>query len=276
MRPIFRSRTPCTYLTSDEPASLGHLQAEYVALARHRHHRPIAFHRHEWPEVVRVDRQGDTVALVPPEQLQNRADEPLHEGNAEARSRADLRLRTGTQCRARRDRAAGQAHACVVGVPVFDGTGAKRGIIIINYLGQRILTAGELRDAALPTCGRQCAGLLAARSEGRRLRLHVSGPQGPDLRRRLSRRVAADADRAGGKVESDPGRFLLPGPTWIRPTPAAPVPAQLVRPGRDAARILRFPDERPQVQLCGGGVRPRAARRHFARPCSASDPSPRS
>jgi len=66
-----------TYLTSDEPASLGHLQAEYVALARHRQFiAQLRFIDMNGREVVRVDRQGDTVALVPPEQLQNRADEP--------------------------------------------------------------------------------------------------------------------------------------------------------------------------------------------------------
>ena len=98
-------------------------------------------------EVVRVDRKGDSVALAPPDQLQDRAGEvytietlKLDRGQTYV-SDLELNVEQG---------ATEQPIKPVlrVGAPVFDGTGAKRGIIVIDYLGQRILDrVSELRDA---------------------------------------------------------------------------------------------------------------------------------
>ena len=199
-----------TYLTSDEPASLGHLQAEYVALARHRQFiAQLRFIDMNGREVVRVDRQGDTVALVPPEQLQNRADEPY--------TKETLKLDRGQTYVSELELNAEQGvieqpvkPTLRVGVPVFDGTGAKRGIIIINYLGQRILDrVSELRDAV--------ADLWVVNAQG----YWLLGPKDdvfafmyPDRKDRTFAAAYPDVWRQmqtapAGKVESDPGRFTF-------------------------------------------------------------------
>ena len=137
-----------TYLTGGDAASLRHLQAEYVAFARHRQFfGQLRFIDMSGREVVRVDRKGDGVALAPPDQLQDRAGEAytietlkLDRGQIHV---SDLALNV-------EQGAVEQPTTPVlrVGAPVFDGTGAKRGIIVIDYLGQRILDrVSELRDA---------------------------------------------------------------------------------------------------------------------------------
>ena len=136
------------YLASDDAASLRRLQAEYVAFARHRQFfGQLRFIDMSGREVVRVDRKGDSVALAPPDQLQDRAGEvytietlKLDRGQTYV-SELELNVEHG---------ATEQPIKPVlrVGAPVFDGTGAKRGIIVIDYLGQRILDrVSELRDA---------------------------------------------------------------------------------------------------------------------------------
>ena len=64
-----------TYLADSDPASLRHLEAEYLAFARHRQFfDQLRFIDASGQEIVRVNRTGDTVALAPPDQLQNKAD----------------------------------------------------------------------------------------------------------------------------------------------------------------------------------------------------------
>ena len=160
-------------------------------------------------EVVRVDRQGDTVALVPPEQLQNRADEPY--------TKETLKLDRGQTYVSELELNAEQGTieqpikpTLRVGVPVFDGNGAKRGIIIINYLGQRILDrVSELRDAV--------ADLWVVNAQG----YWLLGPKDdvfafmyPDRKDRTFAAAYPDVWRQmqtapAGKVESDPGRFTF-------------------------------------------------------------------
>jgi PAS domain S-box-containing protein len=87
---------------------------------------------------VRVNRIADKVELVPPEQLQNKADRyytkaalKLDRGQVFV-SQIDLNVERGAIERPAKP-------TIRVGVPVFDAYGNKRGVVVINYLAQRIL-----------------------------------------------------------------------------------------------------------------------------------------
>ena len=136
-----------TYLADNDPQSLRHLEAEYLAFARHRQFfDQLRFIDPGGQEIVRVNRKGDTVELVPPSQLQNKADRPymietlkLDRGQSFI-SDLDLNVENGEIEQPIKP-------TIRVGEPVFDDSGTKRGIIIINYLAQRILDrVSELRD----------------------------------------------------------------------------------------------------------------------------------
>ena len=136
-----------TYLADSDPASLRHLEAEYLAFARHRQFfDQLRFIDASGQEIVRVNRKGDTVALAPPDQLQNKADRDyaietmkLDRGQTFV-SEIDLNVEQGAIEQPDKP-------TIRVGEPVFDDSGAKRGIVVINYLAQRILDrVNELRD----------------------------------------------------------------------------------------------------------------------------------
>ena len=136
------------YLASNDPTSLRRLQAEYVAFAMHRQFfDQLRLIDISGREVVRVDRTGDTAAVAPPDQLQNRADElyakealKLDRGQTYV-SDLELEAEQGTIAQPIKP-------TLRVAIPVFDAAGTKRGIIVINYRSQRILDrVSELRDA---------------------------------------------------------------------------------------------------------------------------------
>ena len=136
-----------TYLADSDPASLRHLEAEYLAFARHRQFfDQLRFIDASGQEVVRVNRKNGAVALVPPDQLQNKADRyytietmKLDRGQTFV-SEIDLNVEQGTIEQPVKP-------TLRAGEPVFDDSGAKRGIVVINYLAQRILDrVNELRD----------------------------------------------------------------------------------------------------------------------------------
>ena len=137
-----------SYLAGGDTTSLGHLQAEYAAFARHRQYfDQLRFIDLSGREVVRVDRQGAAVMPAAHDQLQDRSDEPY--------TRETLKLDRGQiyVSELELDTEHGEIAqpikpALKVGVPVFDSNGSRRGIIVITYLGQRILDrVSELRDA---------------------------------------------------------------------------------------------------------------------------------
>ncbi|MBA4100227.1 MAG: PAS domain-containing sensor histidine kinase [Rhodospirillum sp.] len=136
-----------TYLAGSDPAALRHLEAEYLAFARHRQFfDQLRFIDASGQEIVRVNRKGDAVALAPPDQLQNKADQDytietmkLDRGQTFV-SDIDLNVEQGTIEQPAKP-------TIRVGEPVFDDSGTKRGIVVINYLAQRILDrVSELRD----------------------------------------------------------------------------------------------------------------------------------
>ena len=225
------------YLAGDDATSLRRLQAEYVAFVRHRQFfARLRLIDMGGREIVRVDRQGDTAAPVPPSGLQTRADElyaqetlKLDRGQIHV---SELELNT-------EDGAIEQpAKPTIrVGAPVFDDTGTKRGIIVIDYLGQRLLDrVSELRDAV--------ADIWLVNSQG----YWLLGPQNdvfafmyPDRKDRTFAAAYPDVWRQmqnapAGKVENDVGRLTFaradaeaagaggsPSPSWfvLVPTPDA-------------------------------------------------------
>jgi PAS domain S-box-containing protein len=127
------------FLADGSTAALYHLGAEYRAFARHREFvDQLRFIDTTGQEIVRVDRREGQVELVPADQLQNKADryytkETLKLGPGLVFvSPIDLNVDHGAIEQPPKP-------AIRVGVPVFDTHGNKRGIVVINYLAQRIL-----------------------------------------------------------------------------------------------------------------------------------------
>jgi PAS domain S-box-containing protein len=198
------------YLAGDDPAALRHLQAEYAAFTRHRQYfAQLRFIDISGQEIVRVDRQGSAIGLAPPERLRDRSDEPyltetlkLDRGQIYV-SELELNAEQG---------AIEQPITPIlrVGAPVFDATGAKRGAIIITYLGQRILDrVSELRDVV--------SDIWVVNSRG----YWLLGPKDdvfafmyPDRGDRTVAAAFPDAwprmqNAAAGKIEDDFGRFTF-------------------------------------------------------------------
>jgi PAS domain S-box-containing protein len=135
------------HLADGEQQSLRHLESEYLAFARHRRFfDQLRFIDTSGQEIVRVNRNGDTVELVRSDQLQNKADRyytietlKLDRGQTFV-SKLDLSVEQGAIEQPVKP-------TLRIGRPVFDNSGTKRGFVVINYLAQRILDrVSELRD----------------------------------------------------------------------------------------------------------------------------------
>jgi PAS domain S-box-containing protein len=208
-----------TFFAKGDEESLRHLEAEYVAFAQHRQFfDQLRFIDAAGQEIVRVNRKAGTVELMPPDQLQNKADryytkETLKLGRGQIFvSQFDLNIERGAIEQPIKP-------TIRVGVPVFDGAGAKRGIIVINYIAQRILDrVGEL--------GREVAGIWLLNSDG----YWLLGPAPEDAFAfmypdRKDRTFAAafpniwrqmQAAPAAGQIVDESGRF-----TYARAEPLA-------------------------------------------------------
>ena len=207
------------YLASNDATSLRHLQAEYIAFARHRQFfGQLRFIDMNGREVVRVDRAGGTVAFAPLDHLQDTA--------GEAYTIETLKLGRGQIYVSDLELAEQGAveHPSTpilrVGAPVFDGAGVKRGIIIIDYLGQRILDrVSELREAVADIwlVDAQGAWLLGQNDDASALKYPERQDQTfavayPDVWRRMQ-------NAPTGTVESDVGRFTY-AQTEVEPSSA--------------------------------------------------------
>jgi PAS domain S-box-containing protein len=135
-----------TYLAREDADSLRHLEAEYLAFTEHRQFfDQLRFIDADGHEVARVHRNGKAVELVPVDQLQDQADRSytreilkLDRGQTFV-SEIDLNVERGAIEQPIKP-------TIRIGVPVFDAAGAKRGIVVINYLARRILDrVDELR-----------------------------------------------------------------------------------------------------------------------------------
>jgi PAS domain S-box-containing protein len=227
-----------TYLAEGDAVSLRRLAGEYLAFARHRRFfDQLRFIDANGQEIVRVNRSGDDVALVPPEQLQNKADRyytaatlKLDRGQIYI-SELDLNVEQGAIEQPIKP-------ALRIAGPVFDDGGTKRGIVVINYLAQRILDrVNDLRDSV--------ADIWLVNSEG----YWLLGPEGsafafmyPDRKDRTLAAAHPDLWRQmrsapSGTVTTEFGRFTyaradspapgaeggMAGPSWfvVVPTPLA-------------------------------------------------------
>lgn len=126
-------------LDDGSAAALGHVGAEYLAFARHRQFvDQIRFLDAAGQEIVRVNRKDGEVRLVPPDQLQDKSNRTytvetlkLDRGQTFV-SPIDLNMEFGAIEQPAKP-------TIRVGMPVFDSRGDKRGIVVINYLAQRLL-----------------------------------------------------------------------------------------------------------------------------------------
>ena len=155
-------------------------------------------------EIVRVNRSAREVQLVPAEQLQDKSDRYYTKETLKLRDRQafisviDLNVEAGAIELPIKP-------TIRIGVPVFDRSGNRRGIVVINYLAQRILDRVQDLSGSV-------AGIWLLNADG----YWLLGPNardafafmypeshGPVLRRRPSRSLAADAGRAcSGAVSS--------------------------------------------------------------------------
>lgn len=127
------------FLAEGDAESLRQLESHYLALARHRDlFDQIRFIDAAGQEIVRINRSGGTVRLVPPGQRQNQANQTyiqealkLDRGQVLV-SELDLNVENGAIEQPIRP-------TMRVAMPVLDHAGAKRGIVIVNYHAQRIL-----------------------------------------------------------------------------------------------------------------------------------------
>lgn len=135
-----------SFLAREDAQSLRHLEAEYLAFTEHRQFfDQLRFIDANGYEVARVNRRGTVVELVPVDQLQDEADRSytreilkLDRGQTFI-SEIDLNVERGAIEQPIKP-------TLRIGAPVFDAAGAKRGIIVINYLARRILDrVDELR-----------------------------------------------------------------------------------------------------------------------------------
>jgi PAS domain S-box-containing protein len=127
------------FLAKGDDETRRHLAAEYVAFAQHRQFfDQLRLIDTSGQELLRTDRKGNTVELVPADQLQNKGDRYY--------TRETLKLDRGQIYVSPLD--LNVEHGAIeqpikptirIGAPIFDSTGAKRGIIVINYLARRTL-----------------------------------------------------------------------------------------------------------------------------------------
>ena len=128
-----------TFLTSGEPEHLRDLQAQYLAFARHRGvFDQVRLIEAAGKELLRVERTGAMVTVAPPGQLRSTADEAkmpemlsLDRGQVFI-SEMDLSLANGVIEQPAKP-------IIRIAAPVFDQAGTKRGIVIVDYLAQRML-----------------------------------------------------------------------------------------------------------------------------------------
>jgi signal transduction histidine kinase len=127
------------WLASGSAEDRQFLQEQFLSFARHRGlYDQVRFIGLDGRESVRVDWQGDTPVLVPVERLQDKADRNY--------TRQGLKLERGEIFYSEFD--LNVEHGVIelpikptirVAAPVFDASGRKRGIVVLNYLGQRTL-----------------------------------------------------------------------------------------------------------------------------------------
>lgn len=219
-----------TYLANGDPDSLRRLESEYLAFARHRRFfDQLRFIGADGREIVRTRRADHIVELAPPGQLRNVADRPY--------VRETLKLGRGQTFMSELDSGADEPDATTrparpllwVAEPVFDDSGTRRGLVVVDYLARRILARiNDLRDPVADIWLVSSAGNWLLGSDRDRLD-ETFATAHPDVWQRM--RVAPS-----GMVANELGRFTYQradalaaaetggaGPSWfvVIPTPLA-------------------------------------------------------
>jgi signal transduction histidine kinase len=127
------------WLASGDPTFLQDLAAQYLVLAKHKAvYDQIRFLDLGGREVVRVDWNGGAPRVVPAGELQDKVDRYYFHHTVELSqgeiyiSPFDLNVERGVVERPIKP-------MIRFGSPVYDGKGDKRGVVVLNYLGQRLL-----------------------------------------------------------------------------------------------------------------------------------------
>jgi len=127
------------WLAFGDPTFLKDLAAQYLALAKYKAvYDQIRFLDLEGREVVRVDWNGGAPRVVPADELQDKVDRYYFHNTVELGpgevyiSPLDLNVEHGVIEQPMKP-------TIRFGIPVFDAKGDKRGVIVLNYLGQRLL-----------------------------------------------------------------------------------------------------------------------------------------
>jgi PAS domain S-box-containing protein len=128
-----------TFLASGDAQDLRNLEAQYLGFAKHREvFDQVRLIHAAGRDLLRIDRTGDAVAVMPPDRLRSTTGEPetremlsLDRGQVFI-SEMDLRTTNG---------AVEQPAKPIIRIatPVFDRAGTKRGMVIVDYRAQRIL-----------------------------------------------------------------------------------------------------------------------------------------
>jgi len=144
------------WLATGDPAFEHALAAQYLAFVKHRRqYDKVRFIDVEGRERVRADRLGGTPRIVPAHELQDKSDRPfvtaaLNVAAGEIYiSPFDLNVENGVIEQPIKP-------TIRVATPVLDDGGRKRGIVVLNYLGEAILS----RVRALSTEGKGQAWLV--------------------------------------------------------------------------------------------------------------------
>lgn len=127
------------YLDSGNPAQREELERLFMVLMRGgQHYDQMRYIDADGQEVIRVNYNAGKPAIVPPEQLQNKAERPyfrdtlkLDQGEAFI-SPLDLNVEHGIV-------EIPNKPMIRFGTPVFDSAGRKRGVIVLNYFGRELL-----------------------------------------------------------------------------------------------------------------------------------------
>lgn len=127
------------WLNTGDPAVQAHLSADFLAFARHRErYDQVSFLDEQGQEVVRINWNHGQPTAVPTQQLQGKLAHYYVQNtlalnqNAMLMSPFDLNIEQGVIEQPIKPTIRFSA-------PVFDNEGRKRGLIVINYLGQRLL-----------------------------------------------------------------------------------------------------------------------------------------
>lgn len=127
------------WLATNDPAARRNLAAEYLAFSTHKAiYDQVRFLDLEGREVVRVDWNAGAPGVIPDDHLQNKADRYYVRETLKLDPRQlyvsplDLNVERGLIEQPIKP-------TIRFGVPVFDEDGRKRGIVLLNYLGQRLL-----------------------------------------------------------------------------------------------------------------------------------------